>query len=65
MESVQETNRIFLIIIQGIQDGDRIVEYFYGFTKYCLDRNYFRTAHDYLEKILLLMDPPGDENHIP
>ena len=54
--SVKDTDRIFSVVVKGTENRDQVAQALCCFAKYCLDRLYFRAAHDYLGKILSLVD---------
>lgn len=60
MVPIQDTDRMFSIIVKGRESRDQITEFLWGLAKECWDSSYFKAAYDYFEKILSLSDAPSE-----
>ncbi len=61
MVPIQNTDRMFSIIVKGRESIDQITEFLWGLAKDCWDSSYFKAAHDYFERILSLSDAPSEK----
>jgi tetratricopeptide (TPR) repeat protein len=61
MVSIQDTERMFSIIVKGRESRDLITEILWSVAKECWNSSYFKAAHDYFEKILSLSDAPSEK----
>jgi tetratricopeptide (TPR) repeat protein len=61
MVSIQNTERMFAIIVKGRESRDQITEFLWGLAKECWDSSYFKAAYDYIGKILSLVDDPSEK----
>ena len=52
MVPIQDTERMFSIIVKGRESRDQITEFLWGLAKECWNSSYFKAAYDYLGKIL-------------
>ena len=58
---IQDTGRTFSILVKAGENRDRITQFLWGLAEECLDSGYFKAAYDYLQKILALVDDPGEK----
>jgi tetratricopeptide (TPR) repeat protein len=61
MVPIQDTERMFSIIVKGRESRDQITEFLWGLAKECWNSSYFKAAYDYLGKILSLVDDPSEK----
>ena len=57
---IQDTDKMFSILVKRTEDRDQIAKSLRCLVEECLDSGYHRAACDYLEKILSLVDDPGE-----
>ncbi len=61
MVPIQDTDRMFSIIVKGRESRDQITEFLWDLAKECWNSGYFKAAYDYLGKILSLVDDPREK----
>jgi tetratricopeptide (TPR) repeat protein len=59
--SIKDTNRMFSLLVNSTEQRDQITQYLWGLAEDCLGRGYHGAACGYLEKILSLVDAPGEK----
>ncbi len=50
MVPIEDTERMFSIIVKGRESRDQITGFLWGLAKECWNSSYFKAAYDYFEK---------------
>lgn len=59
MIRIQDTDRMFSIVLKVSEDRDKIILFLRGLAQECIDRSHFQAAYAYFEKVLDLVDVPN------
>jgi tetratricopeptide (TPR) repeat protein len=61
MVSIKDADRMFSFFIKRNEDQGTIKQSLWALALECVEKNYYKAAYDYFEKILLLADAPGEK----